>query len=125
MDSKGRVMTTRLECAGVILTGPPWTVDGEPQKDAEAAVTTFMDRIYNSTLPVPAAITQHIRRYGALQIACPEVMVRRAMERAEPKLGIPELAKKSGVSERSIRRILAGKQGPTAKKLYAIMHALL
>lgn len=137
-------MKTHLECAGVVLEGRPaglvviqqhdgaelttsqqhlmsWTVDGEPMKDAEFAVEIWMARIYGSTLPVPAAITKHIRVFAGLQLAAPDVMVRRAMTHADIK--VPELAKRSGISQRSIRRILNGKQDPTAATLFALTHA--
>ena len=135
-------MKTHLECAGVVLEGRPaglvviqqhdgaelttsqqhlmsWTVDGEPMKDAEFAVEIWMARIYGSTLPVPAAITAHVRKFAALSLACPSVMVRRAMG----EMSVPELAEKSGISQRSIRRILNGKQDPTAATLFALTHA--
>jgi len=89
-------MKNRLETAGVVLEGVEkiddpfaytvtrttlWTVDGEPMPSVDHAVELWAARIYGSSIELPHAITQHIRKYSGLQLACPMVMVRRARER--------------------------------------------
>jgi len=114
-------MKNRIEIAGVILTGPPWQVDGDPRKSAADAVETFMARIYNSTQDLPRAFVQYHRRVVGVGLACPMVMIRRERERA--KMTIPELADSSGISLRTIQRIEAGDQIPRCDTAFDLLHA--
>ena len=115
-------MTTRLECAGVILTVErgEYFVDGEPMKDADHAFTTWASRLYPHNMPLPRAIVRYIRVMAGNQLACAPAMVRKA--RDEAGMTIPELAKASGVSRWTIRRIEKGSDA-RGKTLFSILHA--
>ncbi|KKM61994.1 hypothetical protein LCGC14_1526180 [marine sediment metagenome] len=115
-------MTNRLECCGVILEGPPWTVDGDPMKSADHAVAIFFARLYNSTQDLPRALVQYHRRVVGVGLACPMVMIRRERDRA----GITsqrELARLSGVSKSAISAIERGDTNPTARVMFDLLHA--
>lgn len=121
---------TRLEMAGVVLEGremlypgkgmvTKWYVDGEQQKDADAALDLFLQRVYPSTQELPVALRRYIRRFAGNQLAYPVAMVRKA------RGGMTQsaLAKASGVSKSTISRIERGKSNPTASVLFNITHA--
>ena len=114
----------RLECCGVVLRGSRahgWFINDVPMKDAEAAVEIFYARIYNSSQELPRAITRANRKYAGLQLASAQTMVRRARERAG--LTREELAKASGVSVWTIRRVERGDQDPRCKTMYHLTEA--
>ena len=118
---EARQVRNRLEMAGVVLEGPPWTVDGEPMDTARSAVETFFARCHPSTQDLPEAVTWYIRRMSGWQLACAGAMVRRA--RAESGMTITELAKASGISRRTIRRIEQAESGALCTTAFHLLHA--
>ena len=111
-----------IEINGVRLTGPPWTVDGEPMRDVRQAVETLMARLYPNNAELSREFIQYQRRLSGIMLCSPQTMVRRARDRAG--MTLTQLSAASGVDRQTIWRIESGKSDPKASTLFAIMHAV-
>ena len=116
-------MTDLMNIAGVRLSeaNGHYFVDGEKQKSVDTAVEVFFARCYPSTQDLPVAIITYIRRMAGWQLASPQTMLRRSMFRGGTTT--KELAAKSGISQRTIQRVLRGEQDPKSKTLFHLMHS--
>ena len=112
-----------IEINGVRLTGPPWTVDGEPMRDVRQAVETLMARLYPNNAELSREFIQYQRRLSGIMLCSPQTMVRRARDRAGFK-SQRALAKASGVSKSTVSAIERGECDPRASTLFNITHAV-